>query len=98
MSGRTGVLRTVLVVAGHVITDDVDPAHGTVIFVIEDVAVKDAALTEVGRLEADLAFLILVAGDGIVELALLVLLTAAAGLDDQDVVQMEMEGMGLGSG
>lgn len=59
---------------------------------------QDASLADVAGLESHLALFVFVTRNGVVELSLLVLFTAAPGLDDEDVVQMKVEGMSFGSG
>ena len=82
------------VVPGHQISHDIDPSHGTEIGVRQIVAVHHLPLAKVCRPEPEGAPSPRVdPGDGVVELPLLVHVSAAAGGYDLDMIQMLVEGV-----
>ena len=74
----------------HAVADDVNPGHGAVIFVAQDVAVQHGAFADVSGAEADTTSAR--RGDGVIKLTLNVVATATR-LYNLHVVQVQMKGV-----
>lgn len=97
-SWRPTLVRVAIrIVRGHTGRKDINPAHRTLVGVLQHVAVHHSPLAEVGGLKPDPALPLEVgSANGVVELALLVHLPAATGRHDHDVVHVQVERVDLG--